>query len=84
MINWIYFDIDVVFDEHDMMNKVCKTLKTWNGGKYKKAVITDKECFDKARNYWCREKAKPIGGKFIYPILVKLFQVKVPFNLYTF
>ena len=71
--NWIIFEIE---NEDVLTENVLKTLESWQGGKYRTPQINDKQCFDKARNYWCREKAKPLGTKFIYPILIQLFDVK--------
>ena len=69
---WIKFEIE---HENKLTENVLKTLELWQGGKYKTPQITDKQCFDKARNYWCREKAKPLGTQFIYPILCQLLNV---------
>jgi len=68
--NWPSFEIE---NTEQLTDNVIKTLESWPGGKYKKEQKTDKDCFDKARNYWCREKAKPLGTEFIYPVLKQLF-----------
>lgn len=68
---WIDF---VIKDLDEMIENVLNTLRYWKGGKYDKNVKTDKLSFDKTRNFWCREKSKPISDSMIYPILCQLFQ----------
>lgn len=77
--NWKIFNIE---NQDVLTQNVLKTLESWQGGKYRKPQINDKQCFDKARNYWCREKAKPLGTEFIYPILVQLFHVCVFYHCF--
>eukprot|EP01084_Bolivina_argentea_P060089 109784_1 len=68
---WTGFKIN---NKNKLIHNSSSILQTWDGGKYDKPITDNKQCFQKTRNFWCREKYKPIGSKLFYPIFCQLYQ----------
>ena len=63
----------------DLAEKITKRitvkLEKWNGGRYKTALHDQKDCYNKTRTYWNRQKAQQLGDELFGPILCMTFQV---------
>ena len=55
--------------------RITSKLESWNGGRYKTKLHDEKDCYNKTRTYWNRQKAQQLGDELFGPILCMIFQV---------
>jgi len=54
--------------------RITVKLAKWHGGRYRTKLKDEKDCYNKTRTYWNRQKAQQLGDELFGPILVLAFQ----------
>lgn len=59
-----------------MAQRIVSKLAQWPGGRYKNKPRDEKDCYNKTRTYWNRQKAQSLGDYLFGPIVGLAFQVR--------
>lgn len=61
--------------QHLVTQRIVVKLAKWHGGRYRSRLKDEKDCYNKTRTYWNRQKAQQLGDELFAPVLVLAFQV---------